>query len=37
VDLQREVHKAVEALMSLNRAMNLEGGEALALSALQAI
>jgi hypothetical protein len=37
VKLQREVHGAVDALMSLNRAINLEGGEALALSSLQAI
>jgi hypothetical protein len=37
VKLQREVHNAVDALLSLNRATNLEGVETLALSALQAI
>jgi len=37
VKLQREVHKAVDALVSQNRAINLEGGKALAASALQAI
>jgi hypothetical protein len=37
VTLQREVHNAVDALLSLNRATNLEGVETLALSALQAI
>jgi hypothetical protein len=37
VVLQREVHKAVDALMSLNRAEELEGVESLAASALQAI
>ena len=36
VRLQREVHDAVAALMSLNGKRNLEGAEALALSALQA-
>jgi hypothetical protein len=37
VKLQREVHNAVEALVSLNRAVNLEGGKALAVSALHAV
>jgi len=37
VKLQGEVHKAVDALVSMNRATNLEGGKALAASALQAI
>ena len=37
VKLQREVHKAVDALVSMNRAINLEGGKPLAASALQAI
>jgi transposase InsO family protein len=37
VRLQREVHVAVDALLSLNRAINLEDGESLAVSALQAI
>ena len=37
VKLQGEVHKAVDALVSMNRATNLEGGKALATSALQAI
>jgi len=37
VKLQREVHKAVDALVSLNRAVNLEGGKALAVSALHAV
>jgi len=37
VKLQGEVHKAVDALMLMNRATNLEGVEALAASALQAI
>jgi len=36
VRLQREVHDAVAALMSLNGKRNLEDAEALALSALQA-
>jgi hypothetical protein len=37
VKLQREVHHAVDALVSLNRAANLESGKALAVPALQAI
>jgi hypothetical protein len=37
VKLQREVHNAVEALVSLDRAVNLEGGKALAVSALHAV
>jgi hypothetical protein len=37
VKLQGEVHKAVDALVSHNRVTNLEGGKALAASALQAI
>ena len=37
VKLQREVHKAVDALVSLNRAVNLERGKALAVSALHAV
>jgi hypothetical protein len=37
VKLQQEVHHAVDALVSLNRTINLEGGKALAVSALQAI
>jgi hypothetical protein len=37
VKLQSEVHKAVDALVSLNRAVNLEGGNALAVSALHAV
>ena len=37
VKLQREVHKAVDALVSLNRAVNLEGGKALAVSASHAV
>jgi hypothetical protein len=37
VKLQREVHNAVGALVSLNRAVNLEGVESLAASALQAV
>jgi hypothetical protein len=37
VVLQNEVHEAVEALMSLNRAIKLEGVKALAVSALHAI
>jgi hypothetical protein len=36
VRLQQEVHEAVDALMSLNRAKNLGGVESLAASALQA-
>jgi hypothetical protein len=37
VKLQQEVHKAVDALVTLNRSRNLEGVESLAVSALQAI
>jgi len=37
VKLQGEVQKAVYALVSMNRATNLKGVEALAASALQAI
>jgi len=37
VELQLEVHKAVDVLVSLNRAVNLEGGNALAVSALYAV
>ena len=37
VKLQGEVHKAVDALVSHNRDINLEGGEALAVSALHAV
>jgi hypothetical protein len=37
VELQREVHHAVDALMSLNKAEELESVESLAVSALQAI
>ena len=37
VRLQQEVHKAVDALMSLNRVKELERAEALAASALHAI
>ena len=37
VKLQREVHKAVDALVSQNRAINLEGGETLTVPSLQAI
>jgi hypothetical protein len=37
VKLQQEVHDAVGALMSLNRKINLDGVESLAVSALQAI
>jgi len=37
VKLQREVHKAVDALASQNKAINLEGAKALAASALQAV
>jgi hypothetical protein len=37
VVLQQEVHDAVAALMSLNKTRNLGEGEALALSALQAV
>jgi hypothetical protein len=37
VALQREVHKAVDALMSLNRTGELDEVDALAISALQAI
>jgi len=37
VRLQQEVHAAVDALVSLNRARDLEGVESLAASALQAI
>jgi hypothetical protein len=37
VKLQREVHNAVEALVSLNRAVNLEGGKTLAISDLHAV
>jgi hypothetical protein len=36
VELQREVHHAVDALMSLNKAEELESVESLAISALQA-
>jgi len=36
VKLQGEVHKAVDALVSHNKAVNLEGGKALAASALHA-
>jgi hypothetical protein len=37
VMLQQEVHNAVDVLVSLNRTINLEGGKAPALSAIQAI
>ncbi len=37
VKLQGEVHRAVDASVSMNRATNLERGKALAASALQAI
>jgi hypothetical protein len=37
VKLQREVHNAVDTLLSLNRAVNLEGGKALDVSALHAV
>jgi hypothetical protein len=37
VKLQWEVHNAVDTLVSMNRATNLEGVESLAASALQAI
>jgi hypothetical protein len=37
VKLQPEVHHTVDALVSLNRAVNLEGGKALAVSALHAV
>jgi hypothetical protein len=37
VELQREVHYAVDTLMSLNKAKELEGVKSLAASALQAI
>jgi hypothetical protein len=37
VKLQREVHNAVDYLVLLNRAVNLEGGNALAVSALHAV
>ena len=36
VKLQGKVHKAVDALVSHNMAINLEGGKPLAASALQA-
>jgi hypothetical protein len=36
VALQREVHDAVDTLISLNKALKLEGVESLAISALQA-
>jgi hypothetical protein len=36
VVLQQEARNAVDALVSLNRAVNLEGGKALVTSALQA-
>jgi hypothetical protein len=34
---QREVHSAVNILMSLREAQDLEGAESLAVSALQAV
>ena len=37
VKLQREVHNAVDALVSLNKAVNLEGGKSLAVSPLHAV
>ena len=37
VRLQREVHDAVAALLSLNKSNELAGGQALALAALQAV
>jgi hypothetical protein len=37
VKLQQEARHAVDALVSLNRTINLEGGKVLAVSALQAI
>jgi hypothetical protein len=37
VKLQREVHNAVGSLVSLNRAVNLEGGKTLAVSTLHAV
>jgi len=37
VELQREVHNAVNALMSLNKAVNLEGGKSLIVSAFHAV
>jgi hypothetical protein len=37
VKLQREVHRAVDALVSLNRAKKLEEGKAIAVSALHAV
>jgi hypothetical protein len=37
VKLQRDVREAVDALMSLHKAVDLEGGKALALSALYAV
>ncbi|MDR2718080.1 MAG: hypothetical protein LBB89_08460 [Treponema sp.] len=37
VKLQREVHNAVDALVSLNRVVNSEGGNAFAVSALHAV
>ena len=37
VKLQGEVHKAVDDLVSMNRAVNLEGGKALAVSASHAV
>jgi hypothetical protein len=37
VELQREVHNAVDALLSLNKAVNLEGGKSLVISDLHAV
>jgi len=37
VKLQGKVHKAVDALVSMNKATNLKGVEALAASSFQAI
>jgi len=37
IKLQEEVHKAVDALVSLNRAINLDGGKAFTVPALHAV
>jgi hypothetical protein len=37
VKFQREAHNAVDALVSLNRAVHLEGGKTLAVSALRTV
>ena len=37
VELQREVHKALDALISLNRGKELEAPRSIAVAALQAV